>query len=106
MDLRAIQEVEHVDRKGYFPDFVDRFTIEYDLLALAGEVGEACNDLKKHLRGDFDIVELKSRLYKELPDILIYLVMAAAIMDIDLEDAYEDKKDFNNARYLGPSEVR
>lgn len=101
MHLREIQIVEHDDRIDYFPQFADRFTIEYDMIALAGEVGEACNDLKKYLRGDFSFAELRDRLAKELPDILIYLVMAAAIMDIDLEDAYIAKKEYNNARYLG-----
>lgn len=101
MNLRDIQTIEHDDRVQYFPQFAERFTIEYDLLALAGEVGEACNDLKKYIRGDFGFVELRSRLAKELPDILIYLVMAAAILDIDLEDAYVAKKEYNNRRYLG-----
>lgn len=103
MELREIQRVEHEDRITYFPQFYDRFTIEYDLLALAGEVGEACNDLKKHLRGDFGVEELRHRLASELPDILIYLVMAAAIMDIDLESAYFAKKAYNHGRYTKTS---
>lgn len=96
-DLRTIQKIEHEDTSHYFPGLLAGPT--YFGVALAGEVGEACNDIKKWSRGDFDQNELILRLSKELPDVLIYLVMLAAYLDIDLEEAWMAKKEYNNERY-------
>ncbi len=97
MDLLKIQEKEASDSKDYFPDHEP--TLEFLAIALAGETGESCNNIKKYMRGDFDFVELSGRLRKELPDILIYLVMLADIAGINLETAYHNKKEFNDQRF-------
>ena len=97
MDLVTIQQVEASDSKDYFPDM--EMSVEFLAICLAGKTGEACNDIKKYLRGDFDFVELSGRLRKELPDILIYLVMLADMAGINLETAYHNKKEFNDQRY-------
>ena len=101
MDLLDIQQDESKDSKDYFPEH--ELTLEFLALALVGEVGETCNEIKKHLRGDFDSVELTGRLRDELPDILIYLVMLADYMKINLNTAYLTKKDYNNARFRSGS---
>lgn len=97
MDLRVIQEHEGADATHYFPDYEQGPL--YLAVALAGEVGEACNEIKKWARGDFDRDHLKELLEGELPDTLIYLVMLAEEMDIDLETAYHDKKVYNERRF-------
>lgn len=97
MNLSHIQEREVRDSTHYFPDHHAGF--EYLAIALAGEVGETCNDIKKWSRGDFDTDELQYRLFRELPDILIYLVMLSGALGIDLEEAYDHKKEYNDRRY-------
>jgi NTP pyrophosphatase (non-canonical NTP hydrolase) len=50
--------------------------------ALAGEVGEACNLIKKMER---DNLEIKDNLKEELADIFIYTELLAQYFGIDLE---------------------
>ncbi len=97
MDLLDIQQDEAQDSKIYFPTHTPNPL--FLGVALAGEVGETCNDIKKYQRGDFDFVELAGRLRDELPDILIYLVMLADVMKINLNTAYLTKKEYNDARF-------
>ena len=59
--------------------------------ALAGEVGEFCNLIKKFNRGDiktdFDLSIFNTDISNELADIFIYLVLNARFHFIDLESA-------------------
>jgi len=101
VDLLDIQQDEARDVGVYFPE---RFETDADqllhmLLGLVGEVGEVANDVKKWDRGDFDFVELSGRLRKELPDILIYLVLVADVLKINLNTAYLSKKEYNDQRF-------
>lgn len=50
--------------------------------AIAGEVGELCNLIKKTRRGE---VVSRRRLEEELADAVIYLDLLAACLNIDLE---------------------
>lgn len=100
MHLRDIQSAEATDSKHYFPTLDQGYT--YLGIALAGEVGEACNFIKKYERGSISETELVEELGKELADILIYLVMLADRAGVDLEVAYTDKKEFNEQRYRKP----
>jgi NTP pyrophosphatase (non-canonical NTP hydrolase) len=59
--------------------------------ALAGEVGEAANIIKKMRRGDLDHVEDRSLLADELADIAIYLDLLAFRANIDLGVAVRRK---------------
>ena len=63
--------------------------------ALAGEVGEACNLIKKHER-DGKIIQ--SELQHELADIFIYLELTARYFNIDLEQAIINKIEIVNNR--------
>lgn len=100
MDLSRIQEREASDSTHYFPSVPSK-ALEYLGVALAGEVGEVCNEIKKWSREDFGLGELIRRLEGELPDVLIYLVMLAEELGIELEDAYRRKKAYNDERYRG-----
>ena len=97
MHLHQLQQIEADDSKDYFPEHED--SPFFLALALAGEVGEVCNKVKKYMRGDFDFEELQAQLDSELPDILIYLVMLSDNLGIDLEEQYHIKKEFNDARF-------
>ena len=66
--------------------------------ALAGEVGEALNLVKKIKRGDFSEGDVREDIADELADILIYLDLLAARLGIDLSEATIRKFDRVSAR--------
>lgn len=98
MHLNDIQFIERNDSTHYFPD-LDHDGLLYLATALSGEVGEACNLIKKWHRDGWDNEKISLELGSELPDILIYLVMLADAAGISLQAAYETKKRFNNERF-------
>ena len=59
--------------------------------ALSGEVGEICNIIKKQLRGDYQDTESAAKarqaISDEIADVLTYLDLLAASMNIDLSEA-------------------
>lgn len=55
--------------------------------ALAGEVGEALNIIKKVRRGDFDLQRARQSLSDELADVVAYTDLLAARAEIDLAAA-------------------
>lgn len=57
------------------------------MTALAGEMGEAANVLKKIRRGDFTYEQAKDDFSFELADVAIYLDLLAERCGIDLEAA-------------------
>ena len=99
MHLKDIQAREALDSEHYWPRHGSMSNLEYLGICLAGEVGEICNVIKKHSRGTIDTEELSQYIGQEAPDVLIYLVMLVEALDIDLEIAYEDKKEYNEQRY-------
>ena len=87
MNIREIQAA--IARRNYTP----HWTMSQWGCALAGEVGEACNIIKKIDRGDFvnDLVHGRQLLAGELSDVLAYLCLTADAYGIDLDDAYKEK---------------
>jgi NTP pyrophosphatase (non-canonical NTP hydrolase) len=71
-------------------------------LALAGEVGEFCNIVKKIDRGslDYDSAEVKYDLAMELADVFIYTLNLAGVLKIDLAQAYKAKRVENEKRFM------
>lgn len=62
--------------------------------AIAGEVGELCNILKKYIRqipSDPSLAELREKATKELADVVIYADLIAARLGVDLGTAVRDK---------------
>lgn len=59
--------------------------------AVSGEVGEACNVIKKIERGDFTLDQAREKLAGELADVAIYLDLLAHRAGIDLGDAITEK---------------
>lgn len=53
---------------------------------VAGEAGELCEKMKKHMRGDYGLEELKNRTRKEIGDVLYYLAVMAHELDFELDD--------------------
>lgn len=70
------------------------FSLEYLGCALAGEVGEACNVIKKLARAKLTDIGSKAtanQLAEELADCIIYIDLIARREGIDLEDAVRTK---------------
>jgi len=79
--------------------------------AVAGEVGELANMIKKIDRGDYTLEEIKSELSDEVADIFTYLDILAFRMGMDLDKVLIEK--FNKVSdkcgcdiKLGSSEIR
>lgn len=62
--------------------------IEYPVLGICGEAGEAAEKVKKTIRDNNEIFdsETKAAILKELGDVLWYLVATAQDMGYDFED--------------------
>ncbi|AUG58662.1 MazG nucleotide pyrophosphohydrolase domain-containing protein [Acetivibrio saccincola] len=75
-------------------------TLEYLLLCLVGEFGEATNLVKKVLRGDYSLNDIKPQLSEEIADIFIYVLKLAYQLDIDIEKQFLEKVDKNKRRFL------
>jgi NTP pyrophosphatase (non-canonical NTP hydrolase) len=67
--------------------YPDNARIFYPCLGLAGEVGEICEKVKKHVRDGRELD--KDDLTKELGDVLWYLSALAGDLGINLEDVAE-----------------
>lgn len=60
--------------------------IIYPTLGLVNEAGEVAGKVKKWLRGDYEISDKRDALIAELGDVLWYLAVLAAELDIRLSD--------------------
>ena len=109
-----------------FAHTLDDWSLQDWMCALAGEVGEAANLVKKMRRGDFGVVDLysdgsfehsdgsepaeedgtalRAELAKELADCMCYLDLVAARAGIDLEEAVREK--FNEVSERVGSKVK
>lgn len=77
----------------------DHSALMHNTIALAGEVGELANLVKKYDRGDFPFAELMDELPGELADIMIYVVKISYQSGIDLEQALFRKWHENEIRF-------
>ena len=73
--------------------------LEYVLLCLVGEFGEATNLVKKVLRGDHSLDDIKPELSEEITDIFIYVLKLAYQLDIDIEKQFLLKIEKNKKRF-------
>lgn len=72
------------------PDGSDWSLAEW-MNAVAGELGEAANIIKKIRRGDLTLQEARPMLAKEFADIVTYLDITAAQAGVDLGNATREK---------------
>ncbi len=77
-------------------------------LALAGEVGEFANILKKVDRGSLNYGDavVRKDLAFELTDVYIYVLNLAGIMGVDLEELYRMKRFENDQRFMVQRRLR
>lgn len=62
--------------------YPEQHKLVYSVMGLAGEAGELCNKLKKHLRGDAPLD--KAALADELGDALWYVAAVATDLGVSL----------------------
>lgn len=79
MNFKEYQELAKTT--AIYPEAAKIF---YPCIGLAGEVGEICEKVKKHVR-DGKVLDTED-LKKELGDVLWYLSALASDLGIDLED--------------------
>jgi NTP pyrophosphatase (non-canonical NTP hydrolase) len=99
LTLRHITDVSVERTNRWHPSGIHQWSISDWCVAWVGEVGEACNIVKKlnrvrdNIRGNGSISshKLKARLAEELADAVLYQVLVAASHGIDLEQAVRDK---------------
>lgn len=73
--------------------------LEHLVVCLLGELGEFSNLLKKVVRGDYELKEVKDLLDEELVDVFIYLIKIANQFDVDLENGYLNKLKKNKVKF-------
>ena len=89
------------DSERWFGDMGMHHDIAHHALALAGEVGEFCNIVKKINRGSlhFEEAQVRYNLAMELTDVYTYLLNLAGMLDIDLEESYKIVRAKNQTRF-------
>lgn len=87
LERRMIAIDEYFEKRQAKP-----LPLEFYMVALAGEVGEAANLLKKCMRGDHELAgKHHGEFALELTDVEIYLRHLARKAQIDLDAAVEQK---------------
>ncbi|MDO7244969.1 MazG nucleotide pyrophosphohydrolase domain-containing protein [Acinetobacter pittii] len=107
MKLKDIQEMQRSFDKSHQMklDFYEKIdeknlpALEHLIVCLLGELGEFSNLLKKVVRGDYELNEVKSLLDEELVDVFIYLIKISNQFDVDLENGYLNKLEKNKVKF-------
>ena len=112
MDLAKLVEIQTAFSREKFPTFWDIKTeqdlalrLEYLTNALAGEVGEVANLVKKVVRsvvygrGDLRLDDVRQELAEEIADVFTYLLTIAGLLGLDLEKTYLQKLEKNRKRF-------
>lgn len=76
-------------------------TQAYTAIALAGEVGELCNFVKKELRSG-GAENHDEDIRKEVPDILFYLLQLCQLRGINIQHEWKKKMIHNSKKYGRP----
>jgi len=74
--------------------------LQFLLLSMVGEFGEASNIVKKVVRGDKKLEEVKDILSEEIIDIFIYVIKLIYQLDIDIDKVYNLKMEKNKTRFI------
>lgn len=107
MELKDLQELQQkFDQNHQMKlDFYEKIdeknlpVLEHLVVCLLGELGEFSNLLKKVVRGDYELKDVKDSLDEELVDVFIYLIKIANQFDVDLENGYLNKLEKNKVKF-------
>ena len=87
---------EIINKIKEFSNISEKYKRLFFSNAIAGEVGEFCNFVKKYYRDNY--VSISNQIESELADIFIYLVLNAKQWYIDLEKVILEKIEIINKR--------
>lgn len=90
-----------VSGKSFYVDIDENnlHELEHLVVCLLGELGEFSNLLKKVVRGDRRLSEVKEQLDEELADTFIYLLKISNQFGVDLEQEFLNKLSKNQERF-------
>ncbi len=100
MNYKTLREANYARQQEW--DTENRITLSYRGNELAGEVGEACNLIKKLERERLGIKgsrATREQLAEELADVMICLDLIAMHEGIDLVKAVQDKFNATSKKY-------
>ena len=69
------------------------YDLKYLIPGLAGEVGEVASLYAKYIRDETKFTDLTKAMSKELGDVLWFVAVISAYMDIDLKDVAQQNID-------------
>lgn len=106
LSLMAKQCLE--DSEDWFGDSAVVHSIPHHSLALAGEVGEFANLVKKIERGSLKMGDaaVRYQLAMELTDVLVYVLNLSALLGVDLEKSYMMVRANNKRRFTEERDAR
>lgn len=96
-DLTGLVQQCYRDNQAFFPDRAD--DLAFHALALAGELGELCNLIKKVERGSVTLDEARADIAEEAVDVLIYLCSIFGIINANPVRIYATKRSRNVQRF-------
>ncbi len=96
------------DSERWFGDSHVAKSIPHHTLAMAGEVGEFANIVKKIERGSLSMSDpaVRVQLAMELTDIFTYMLNLAGLIGIDLERSYVHVRTENQRRFTKERQER
>jgi NTP pyrophosphatase (non-canonical NTP hydrolase) len=101
LKMQADFDASHASRQPWnvpiTKDNVD--VLEHLLVCLVGEVGECANIVKKIVRGDLDYDKSQTNLASELADTFIYLLKICNQAEVDLEQEFFRRVEYNRRRF-------
>lgn len=108
MDLSETAKQCIQDSEKWFGDSACVYSIPHHTLAMAGEVGEFANIVKKIERGSLSIHDAAVRynLAMELTDVFVYMLNLAGLLGVDLEKSYMHVRAQNEKRFTEQRQVR
>lgn len=107
MDIKEIIEKQRNFDSGYKSKFnwdepINQSNLEmlqYLIICTLGELGETSNIIKKIVRGDFKLEEVKDDLSEEIIDVFIYIIKLSYQLNIDIEREFLKKLNKNKKRF-------
>lgn len=100
-DLLGLIKQCQRDSERWFPHIAK--DLVHQALSLCGEAGEVANLVKKVQRGSLSILDARDTIGEEAVDVLIYLCMIFAILEVDPTEIYKEKRAKNELRFgTGP----
>jgi NTP pyrophosphatase (non-canonical NTP hydrolase) len=108
VNLKRLSEQCVDDSWRWFGDTGKVNDIVHHTLAMAGEVGEFANIVKKIDRGSLDVNDpgVRKQLGNELTDVLVYLLNIVGLLGIDLDACYRSVRLNNEKRFTAEREAR